>query len=141
MDLSRSESTNLAIFSRRSSITTRQNLDPGVQVATQSSLHDHVIAYKADFNVLGTNNSLEVSDLIIANQPRTIGFRSQVHEDMSCPKSSQIRTSIRGGGSYCGHSTYILRDEGRAHEAPDPKSLHAISFYAVEEDDSTIIPG
>ncbi|CAM1508850.1 Fc.00g025890.m01.CDS01 [Cosmosporella sp. VM-42] len=41
---------------------------PRVQVATQGSLHDHVITYKADFDILGTNNSLEVSDLVLVNQ-------------------------------------------------------------------------
>lgn len=41
---------------------------------------------------------------------------------MSRPKSSRIRTNICGGGSYFGHSTYILRDEEKAHEAPDPNS-------------------
>ncbi|KAL6160555.1 hypothetical protein ACJQWK_02314 [Exserohilum turcicum] len=36
---------------------------PRIQRATQGSLHDHVITYKADFDIAGTKNSLQVSEL------------------------------------------------------------------------------
>ena len=36
---------------------------PRIQEATQGSLHDHILTYKADFDILGTDNSFEISEL------------------------------------------------------------------------------
>lgn len=41
---------------------------PRIQQATQGSLHDHIVTYKADFDILGTTNSLQVSELKPVNQ-------------------------------------------------------------------------
>ena len=41
---------------------------PRIQQATQGSLHDHIITYKADFDIISTNNSLQVSELKAVNQ-------------------------------------------------------------------------
>jgi primary-amine oxidase len=41
---------------------------PRIQQATQGSLHDHIITYKADFDILGTSSSLQVSELVAVNQ-------------------------------------------------------------------------
>jgi primary-amine oxidase len=41
---------------------------PRIQQATQGSLHDHIVTYKADFDILGTANSLQVSELVAVNQ-------------------------------------------------------------------------
>jgi len=40
---------------------------PRIHTATQGSLHDHILTYKADFDILGTANSLEVSELVAVN--------------------------------------------------------------------------
>ncbi|PSN63808.1 amine oxidase catalytic domain-containing protein [Corynespora cassiicola Philippines] len=44
---------------------------PRIQQATQGSLHDHIITFKADFDILGTANSLQVSELkaVAQSQP------------------------------------------------------------------------
>ncbi|KAI1340899.1 copper amine oxidase [Xylariaceae sp. FL0016] len=36
---------------------------PRIAAATQGSLHDHVITFKADFDILGTENSLQATEL------------------------------------------------------------------------------
>ncbi|KAI1868215.1 hypothetical protein JX265_007038 [Neoarthrinium moseri] len=36
---------------------------PRIQQATQGSLHDHVLTWKADFDILDTNNDLEVTEV------------------------------------------------------------------------------
>lgn len=36
---------------------------PRIQEATQGSLHDHILTWKADFDILDANNSLQVSEL------------------------------------------------------------------------------
>ncbi|KAF2017333.1 primary-amine oxidase [Aaosphaeria arxii CBS 175.79] len=41
---------------------------PRIQQATQGSLHDHIITYKADFDILDSTNSLQVSELKAVNQ-------------------------------------------------------------------------
>jgi primary-amine oxidase len=41
---------------------------PRIQQATQGSLHDHIITFKGDFDLLGTGNSLQVSELKVVNQ-------------------------------------------------------------------------
>ncbi|KAF1843293.1 amine oxidase catalytic domain-containing protein [Cucurbitaria berberidis CBS 394.84] len=45
---------------------------PRIQQATQGSLHDHIITYKADFDILGTSNSLQVSELKAVNQSQPL---------------------------------------------------------------------
>ncbi|KAI2639154.1 copper amine oxidase [Hypomontagnella submonticulosa] len=40
---------------------------PRIQEATQGSLHDHVLTWKADFDVLGTENNLQVTELKTVN--------------------------------------------------------------------------
>ncbi|KAI4860842.1 copper amine oxidase [Hypoxylon rubiginosum] len=40
---------------------------PRIQEATQGSLHDHVLTWKADFDILGTANSLKVTELKAVN--------------------------------------------------------------------------
>lgn len=41
---------------------------PRIAPATQGSLHDHILTYKADFDILGSSNSFEVSKLVVVNQ-------------------------------------------------------------------------
>jgi primary-amine oxidase len=41
---------------------------PRIQQATQGSLHDHIVTYKADFDIVGAANSLQVSELVAVNQ-------------------------------------------------------------------------
>ncbi|KAI1098905.1 copper amine oxidase [Jackrogersella minutella] len=40
---------------------------PRIQEATQGSLHDHVLTWKADFDILGTENNLQVTELKTVN--------------------------------------------------------------------------
>lgn len=66
---------------------------PRVQVATQGSLHDHILTYKADFDVLGTSNSLEVSKLVLVNQTQPwfpeLGTFEQMELDISMMETEQ----------------------------------------------------
>ncbi|CAI6331895.1 unnamed protein product [Periconia digitata] len=41
---------------------------PRIQQATQGSLHDHIITFKGDFDIAGTKNSLQVSELKAVKQ-------------------------------------------------------------------------
>ncbi|KAI1372933.1 copper amine oxidase [Hypoxylon crocopeplum] len=40
---------------------------PRIQEATQGSLHDHVLTWKVDFDILGTENNLQVTELKTVN--------------------------------------------------------------------------
>ncbi|ORY00355.1 copper amine oxidase [Clohesyomyces aquaticus] len=41
---------------------------PRIQQAPQGSLHNHILSFKGDFDIIGTRNSLRVSDLVSKNQ-------------------------------------------------------------------------
>lgn len=40
---------------------------PRIHQATQGNLHDHVLTFKGDFDIVDSSNSLQVTDLILAN--------------------------------------------------------------------------
>ena len=66
---------------------------PRIHQATQGSLHDHVINFKADFDVLGTSNSLQVSKLNVVNQSQPwfpeLGIFPQIELDKSYMSTEQ----------------------------------------------------
>ncbi|CAI4212343.1 unnamed protein product [Parascedosporium putredinis] len=77
-----------------------------VQVATQGSYHDHVLTYKADFDVAGTSNSLQVSELVIVNQTQPwfpeLGEFEQMELSISTMKEEQqFNWPANGEAMYC----------------------------------------
>lgn len=66
---------------------------PRIQQATQGSLHDHILTYKADFDIVGTGNSLQVSELKTVNvtQPwfPELGEFEQIEMDVYNMKEEQ----------------------------------------------------
>ncbi|PKS08571.1 hypothetical protein jhhlp_004957 [Lomentospora prolificans] len=77
-----------------------------VQVATQGSYHDHVLTYKADFDVAGTENSLQVSELVIVNQTQPwfpeLGEFEQMELNISNMKEEQqFNWPANGESMYC----------------------------------------
>jgi primary-amine oxidase len=66
---------------------TQSKWGPRIQQATQGSLHDHIITFKGDFDVLGTGNSLQVSELKVVNQSQPwfpeLGVFEQMEMDVS----------------------------------------------------------
>jgi primary-amine oxidase len=66
---------------------------PRIQQATQGSLHDHILTYKGDFDIVGTGNSLQVSELKVVNvsQPwfAELGEFEQMELDASIMKTEQ----------------------------------------------------
>jgi primary-amine oxidase len=66
---------------------------PRIQQATQGSLHDHIITYKADFDILGTSNALQVSELKAVNQSQPwfpeLGTFEQMELDASLMQTEQ----------------------------------------------------
>lgn len=66
---------------------------PRIQEATQGSLHDHILTWKADFDILDTNNSLQVSELKAAptTQPwwPELGTFEQLELDIYNMKTEQ----------------------------------------------------
>ncbi|RVX72969.1 hypothetical protein B0A52_03322 [Exophiala mesophila] len=44
------------------------NFGPRIAPATQGSFHDHILTWKADFDILGVENSFQKTDLVVVNQ-------------------------------------------------------------------------
>jgi len=79
---------------------------PRIHVATQGSLHDHIITYKADFDIAGINNSLQVSDIVITNQTQPwfeeLGMFEQMELNISTMKTEQqFDWKANNGAMYC----------------------------------------
>lgn len=88
---------------------------PRVQVGTQGSLHDHILTYKADFDIVGTKNSLQVSDLKAVKQSQPwfpeLGEFSQMELDVSYLKEE---TAWNWAGNNQAMYCVVNRDETNA---------------------------
>ncbi|KAJ4292619.1 hypothetical protein N0V90_009282 [Kalmusia sp. IMI 367209] len=66
---------------------------PRIQQATQGSLHDHIITFKGDFDIINTANSLQVSELKAVNQSQPwfpeLGEFEQMEMDVSNMQEEQ----------------------------------------------------
>lgn len=79
---------------------------PRIQEATQGSLHDHVLTWKADFDILDANNTLQVSELKAAptTQPwwPELGTFEQLELDTYSMKTEQqFDWPANGQGMFC----------------------------------------
>ncbi|KAI1081350.1 amine oxidase catalytic domain-containing protein [Whalleya microplaca] len=79
---------------------------PRIQEATQGSLHDHVVTWKADFDILGTENNLQVTDLkaVPTTQPwwPELGEFEQIELDIYNMKTEQqFNWQDNGQSMFC----------------------------------------
>jgi len=92
----------------------QQKWGPRIQQATMGSLHEHVLTYKADFDVAGTENSLEVSKLVVVNQTQPwfpeLGEFEQMELDISTmTEEQQFNWAPNGEAMYC----VVSQDENK----------------------------
>jgi primary-amine oxidase len=80
---------------------------PRIQQATQGSLHDHIITFKGDFDILGTGNSLQVSELKVVNQSQPWFPELGVFEQMELDVS-------------------IMQDEKQFNWAPNNQAMYVV---------------
>ena len=79
---------------------------PRVQVGTQGSLHDHVLTYKADLDIVSTANSLEVAELVVVNQtqawfPELGSFEMMKMEKRDLEVEQRWDWAANGQAMYC----------------------------------------
>ncbi|KAF2835503.1 primary-amine oxidase [Patellaria atrata CBS 101060] len=79
---------------------------PRIQQATQGSLHDHILTFKGDFDIVASSNSLEVSKLVSVNQTQPwfpeLGEFEQMEMDVSCmEKEQQFNWAPNNQAMYC----------------------------------------
>ena len=79
---------------------------PRVYQGTQGSLHDHILTFKADFDLLGQKNSLEVTDLKVVNQsqpwfPEFGTFEQMELETSTMKTEQQFNWAANGQSMYC----------------------------------------
>ncbi|OTA70509.1 amine oxidase catalytic domain-containing protein [Hypoxylon sp. EC38] len=78
---------------------------PRIQEATQGSLHDHVITWKADFDILGIENNLQVTELKVVNTtqpwwPELGEFEQIALETYNVEKEQQLSWADNGQVMY-----------------------------------------
>ncbi|KAI0842626.1 copper amine oxidase [Hypoxylon sp. FL0890] len=78
---------------------------PRIQEATQGSLHDHVLTWKADFDILGTENNLQVTELKVVNTtqpwwPELGEFEQIALETHNIEKEQQLSWADNGQLMY-----------------------------------------
>ncbi|KAM7198289.1 putative copper amine oxidase [Rhypophila sp. PSN 637] len=66
---------------------TQGRFGPRIYQSTQGSYHSHILNFKADFDILDTKNSLEVTELIVANQTQPWFPELGVFEQMELSQS------------------------------------------------------
>ncbi|KAM0328698.1 hypothetical protein ACHAQA_005111 [Verticillium albo-atrum] len=79
---------------------------PRVQQATQGSLHDHILTYKADFDIVDSKNSLEISELIAVNQtqpwfPELGSFEQMEMSQSTMATEQQFNWMPNNRAMYC----------------------------------------
>ncbi|KAI0008106.1 amine oxidase catalytic domain-containing protein [Xylariaceae sp. FL0662B] len=79
---------------------------PRIQEATQGSLHDHILTWKADFDILDTKNNLQVTELkaVPTKQPwwPELGEFEQIELDTYNMKTEQqFNWPDNGQGMFC----------------------------------------
>ncbi|KAF2497656.1 primary-amine oxidase [Lophium mytilinum] len=79
---------------------------PRIQAGTQGSLHSHILTYKADFDIVNSSNSLEVSDLVVVNQTQPwfpeLGSFAQMELNISTmTEEQQFNWTPNNQAMYC----------------------------------------
>ncbi|OAX80178.1 hypothetical protein ACJ72_05496 [Emergomyces africanus] len=80
---------------------------PRIQQGTQGSLHSHVLTWKADFDIVDSSNSFEISKLVVAEQSQPWFPELGVFE--------QIETS-----------TSFLEKEARLNHEPNNQAMYRV---------------
>ena len=84
----------------------QSNFGPRVYQGTQGSFHDHILTFKADFDILDTANSLEVTELKVVNQSQPWFPELGVFEQMELVASTmteeqQFNWAPNNQAMYC----------------------------------------
>ncbi|CAG9988308.1 unnamed protein product [Clonostachys byssicola] len=79
---------------------------PRIQKATQGPIHDHIITFKADFDILDSNNSFEKTELKAVQQeqpwfPELGSFEQLQLEKTVLAKEEQLNWQSNGQTMYC----------------------------------------
>lgn len=88
---------------------------PRVQQGTQGSFHEHVLTFKADFDLIDTANSLQQTRVVVKNQSqpwfKNLGYFSQIELE-----TSMVETETRTDYASNGQTMYCIVNENRKNE-------------------------
>lgn len=98
---------------------------PRIQEATQGSFHDHVLNYKADFDILGTANSFQVTDLVLRNSSQPwfpeLGEFEQMELDIhNLEEEAAFNWAPNNNAMYC------VTNEDETNEWGSPRSFRIL---------------
>ncbi|KAK4231828.1 putative copper amine oxidase [Podospora fimiseda] len=82
------------------------NFGPRVYQGTQGSYHDHVLTFKADFDLIDAKNSLQRTDLVVVNQTQPWFPELGIFEQMelkayNMEKEQQFNFAPNGQSMFC----------------------------------------
>jgi len=84
----------------------QSNFGPRIYEGTQGSYHDHVLTFKADFDILDTKNSLQVTELKVVDQsqpwfPELGIFKQMELQTSNMKEEQQFNWAPNGESMYC----------------------------------------
>ncbi|KAB5577993.1 copper amine oxidase [Coniochaeta sp. 2T2.1] len=87
---------------------------PRIYQGTQGSLHDHVVTFKADFDIVDAANSLQVTDLVVANQTQPWFEELGIFEQMEL-NTTNMATEQQFDWAANGQSMYCVVNNNRTN--------------------------
>ncbi|KAK1760178.1 putative copper amine oxidase [Echria macrotheca] len=125
----------------------QSNFGPRIYEGTQGSFHDHILTFKADFDILDTKNSLQVTELKVVNQsqpwfPELGVFEQMELETSVMAEEQQFNWAPNNQKMYCvvSDKTNIWGEKRGYRMVPGKSNVHlSIMNSPFTRDQSTLL--
>ncbi|KAI0387194.1 copper amine oxidase [Hypomontagnella monticulosa] len=98
---------------------------PRIHEATQGSLHDHVLTWKADFDILGTENSLQVTELKTVNTTQPWWPELGEFEQIAL-ESHDVKTESQHNWADNGQTMYAVNHANKTNKWGAPRGYRIV---------------
>jgi primary-amine oxidase len=98
---------------------------PRITQGTQGSFHDHIITFKADFDIVDTANSFHVTDLVVVNQTQPWFPELGEFEQMEL-QESYLETESRFNWAPNNQAMYAVVNKNSTNKWDQPRGYRII---------------